>query len=32
MKVSGFAIVRNALTLEYPLVESILSILEIEDE
>jgi glycosyltransferase involved in cell wall biosynthesis len=32
MKVSGFTIVKNAVLLEYPLVESILSILPIVDE
>lgn len=32
MKVSGFTIVRNAVLLEYPLIESILSILPIVDE
>ncbi|MBP2682130.1 MAG: hypothetical protein H6Q83_202 [Deltaproteobacteria bacterium] len=32
MRVSGFTIVRNAIALEYPLVESILSILPIVDE
>ena len=32
MKISAFTIVRNAIILEYPVVESILSILPIIDE
>lgn len=32
MKISGFTIVRNAITFEYPVIEAILSILAICDE